>query len=169
MLAHPAVRSLAAAIFVVAFVMPARPAGSQQPSAAAIATAKELITVKGAAAVFEPIVPGVIEQARAILLRTNPMLGKDLGEVAAQLRTEYGPRSSELLEEAAKLYATRFTVEELKDALAFYKSPLGRKIVDQEAIVVDETMRNAQVWANRLSEEVLGKFRVEMKKRGHEI
>jgi hypothetical protein len=41
--------------------------------------------------------------------------------------------------------------------------------VEQEAIVLDQTMRYAQAWANRLSEEVLGKFRVEMKKRGHEI
>jgi hypothetical protein len=30
-------------------------------------------------------------------------------------------------------------------------------------------MRNAQSWADRLSQEVIGKFRTEMKRRGHEI
>jgi uncharacterized protein len=169
MLAHPAGRPLAAAMLALALVIPARTAAAQQPSAAAIATAKELITVKGAAAIFQPIVVGVVERTRSILLRTNPMLGKDLGEVAAQLRTEYAPRSAELLDDAAKLYASRFTAQELKEALAFYKSPLGRKLVAEEANVIDQSMKNAQAWADKLSEEVVGKFRVEMKKRGHEI
>jgi hypothetical protein len=30
-------------------------------------------------------------------------------------------------------------------------------------------MKNAQAWADRLSQEVIGKIRSEMKKRGHEI
>ncbi len=118
---------------------------------------------------FDPMVPGVIEQAKSALLRTNPMLNKDLNEVAAKLRADYAPRSVELVNDIAKLYATRFTEQELKDALAFYKSPLGRKLLVEEPRVLDEGMRNAQTWANKLSEEVLGKIRAEMKKRGHDI
>jgi uncharacterized protein len=144
-------------------------AHAQQPSATALATAKELITTKGAVAIFDPLVPGVIEQAKSTLLRTNPMLSKDLNEVAAKLRADYAPRSGEIVNDMAKLYATRFTEQELKDALAFYKSPLGRKLLVEEPKVLDEGMQNAQTWANKLSEEVLGKIRVEMKKRGHEI
>ena len=65
--------------------------------------------------------PGVIEQAKSVFLRTNPALGKPLNEVAGKLRVEYAPRGGDLLNEAAKLYALRFTEQELKDALAFYK------------------------------------------------
>jgi uncharacterized protein len=144
-------------------------AHAQQPSATAFATAKELITVKGAAAIFDPLVPGVIEQAKSVFLRTNPMLGKDLNEVAAKLRADYAPRGVEVIDDTAKLYATRFTEQELKDALAFYKSPLGRKLLVEEPKILDEGMRNAQTWANKLSEEVIGKIRAEMKKRGHDI
>ena len=97
------------------------------------------------------------------------MLGKDLNEVAAKLRADYAPRSAEIVNDVAKLYATRFTEQELKDALAFYKSPLGRKLLTEEPSILDQSMRNAQTWANRLSEEVIGKMRTEMKKRGHEI
>jgi hypothetical protein len=157
---------LALALILVASV---GNANAQQPSASALATAKELITTKGATAIFEPVVPGVIEQAKSTLLRTNPMLSKDLNEVAAKLRADYAPRSVEVVNDIAKLYATRFTEQELKDALAFYKSPLGRKLLVEEPRVLDEGMRNAQTWANKLSEEVLGKIRAEMKKRGHDI
>ena len=55
-------------------------ADAQQPSANAVAAAKELITVKGAAAIYDPLVPGVVEQARRALLQANPTLGKDLND-----------------------------------------------------------------------------------------
>ena len=73
------------------------------------------------------------------------------------------------MNEVAKLYAIRFTEQELKDALAFYKSPLGRKLLEQEPNLLDQSMRNAQTWADKFSEEVIAKMRAEMKKRGHEI
>ena len=160
----------AAALVALALLLPVGGAHAQQkPSPAAILVAKELITVKGAAAIYEPIIVGVVEQTRVVLLRTNPMLGKDLTEVAAKLRAEYTPRSAELLDDAAKVYASRFTEQELKDALAFYKTPLGRKLVAEEPLILDQSMKNAQAWANRLSEEVIGRFRVEMKKKGHNL
>jgi hypothetical protein len=154
------------ALALLVFIEAAR---AQKPSTTAVATAKELITVKGGNALYEPIVPGVVEQAKSVFLRANPTLGKDLNEVAAKLRAELLPRGAELMNNAANIYASRFSEQELKDALAFYKSPLGRKLLAEEANVLDESLKNAQDWANRLSEEVIGKIRSEMKKRGHEI
>jgi uncharacterized protein len=86
-----------------------------------------------------------------------------------KLRAEYAPRSAEVVNDVAKLYASRFTEQELKDTLAFYKSPLGRKLLTEEPSILDQSMRNAQSWADRLSQEVIGKIRTEMKRRGHEI
>jgi hypothetical protein len=144
-------------------------ADAQQPSANAVAAAKELITVKGAAAIYDPLVPGVVEQARRALLQANPTLGKDLNEVALKLRAEFAPRSAEAVNDAAKLYAARFTEQELKDTLAFYKSPLGRKLLAEEPKILDQSMKNAQSWADQLSQEVITRIRAEMKKRGHDI
>jgi hypothetical protein len=144
-------------------------AHAQQPSPAAIAVAKEYITTKGAVALYDPVVPGVIEQAKSVFLQANPTLGKDLNEVALKLRAEYASRSAEILNEVAKLYAARFTEKELKDALAFYKSPLGHKLLVEEPNILEQSMKSTQAWADRLSQEVIGKIRAEMKKRGHDI
>lgn len=171
MFVKPTARTASAAMLALGLilVLPGAPANAQQPSPGAIATAKEVITVKGAAAVYAPLVPGVIEQAKGVFLQSNPMLSKDLNEVAAKLRAEYAARSEEIVNDVAKLYASRFTEQELKDTLAFYKSPLGRKLLVEEPAVLDQSMRNAQTWANRFSEEVISKMRAEMKKRGHDI
>jgi len=145
------------------------PVQAQQPTANALALAKEIIIVKGGNTLYEPVVPQVVDRARLLFLQANPMLGKDLNEVAAKLQAELTPRTAELLNDGARLYASKFTEQELKDVLAFYKSPLGRKLMAEEPQILDQSMRNTQTWANRLSEEIIGKFRTEMKKRGHEI
>ncbi|MCC6777478.1 MAG: DUF2059 domain-containing protein [Hyphomicrobiales bacterium] len=163
------VRVAAARAALLVLLLSAGGAIAQQPSAEAIATAKELITVKGGSAIYEPVIPGVVEQVKSVFLRTNPMLGKDLNEVANKVRSDLASRTAELVNDAAKVYAGRFTEKELKDALAFYKSPLGRKLINEEANILDQSMRNAQNWANRLSEEVMSKMRAEMRKRGHDI
>ena len=80
------------------------------------------------------------------------------------MRAEYAARSAEVVNEAAKLYATRFTEQELKDALAFYKIAARPQAVERGAEVLDQSMRDAQVWADKLSEEVISKMRAEMKK-----
>jgi hypothetical protein len=144
-------------------------ADAQQPSATAMASARELVTIKGAKTIYEPLIGGIIEKAKGMFLQTNPMLSKDLNEVAGKLRADLVPRSAELVTETARLYATRFTEQELKDALAFYKSPLGRKLLVEEPTIADESMRSMASWADKLSEEVVAKMRAEMRKRGHDI
>ena len=144
-------------------------AGAQQPSAAAVQTAKEIVKVTGATALFTPLIPGVVEQAKNLFLQQNPALGKDLNEIAVQMRTDLAPRMEELNAEVAKLYATHFTEAELKDLLTFYKTPVGMKLISEQPKVGEEGLKFAQNWANQLSDQVIGKMREELKKRGHAL
>src|ERR1035438_7219559 len=154
------------AIALVAF-SPA--AYSQQPSAAAMATAKELIAATGATSVFNSLIAGVVEQAKLLFLQQNPALAKDLNEIAGKMRTDLTPRFVELSDEMARLYATHFTDQELKAILVFYQSPAGKKLLSQQPAVVDASMKFAQDWANKMSDEVIRKMRDELKKRGRPL
>lgn len=163
-------RSSAPRVFgalVAIFILGCGPAGAQ--SAGALANAKELIALKGATNMFDPLVPGVIETVKNTFLRTNPSLSKDLNEVSSTLRTEFSSKRAEIANEVARLYAQRFTEQELKDALAFYKTPLGRKLIVEEPQVLEASVHRMNEWAERFSEEVLNRMRAEMKKRGHAI
>ena len=48
-------------------------------------------------------------------------------------------------------------------------SPIGKKVIDQEPLVLEEAMAGLKGWQEKFAEEVLGRFRVEMKKRGHDL
>jgi hypothetical protein len=69
----------------------------------------------------------------------------------------------------AIIYAQHFTEQELKELIAFYKTPLGQKMLKEEPVAVEASLKRAQDWSNAFAEVVLGRFRSEMKKRGHEL
>ncbi len=159
-------RALVSALALVGLLTPAL---AQRPSINAILLAREIIIVKGGSSLYEPMITDVVDRAKGVLLQTNPMLGKDLNEVATKVKSDAAPRVGELVNEAAKMYAARFTERELKEALAFYKSPLGQKIIVQEPAILDQSVAFAQTWAAKFSEQVLAQMRTEMKKRGHDL
>jgi Uncharacterized protein conserved in bacteria len=152
-------RLAAVAVALVAFGPAAH---SQQPSAAAMSTAKEIVTVTGATT----LIAGVVEQAKLLFLQQNPGLSKDLNEIAIKIRNDLAPRFDELVNDVARNYAIHFTEQELKDVLAFYKSPAGKKLISEQPKVVEASMKFAQDWANKLSDQVIAQMREELKKRG---
>jgi len=140
-----------------------------QPSATAILLAKEILVAKGAPQLYDPVIPSVIERAKGVFLQQNPMIGRDLNEVAARMRTEFTPRTVELVNDVARLYAASFTEQELKEILAFYKTAAGKKVITEEPAILDKSVSNVDAWAAKFVDEVMAKFRSEMKKKGHDL
>jgi hypothetical protein len=69
----------------------------------------------------------------------------------------------------ARIFAQHFTEQELKDIAAFYKTPLGQKMLKEEPPAIEQSIKNAQEWANGFSETVNSRFRSEMQKKGHRL
>jgi len=169
MIARLCTRYAVVGLVALAITGLAKPVTAANPSPASILLAKQILQLKDVQAMFDPLVRGVIEKVKNQFMQTNFMWGKDLNEVAANLHKEYDPRSAELVDATARIYAQHFTEAELKDMLTFYQSPIGRKMVIEEPKVIDESMANAGDWGDHLSEEIIVKMRAEMKKRGHDL
>jgi hypothetical protein len=146
-----------------------RSASAQEPSPGAVAAAREMLEIKSATTIFDPLIPGVIESAKNTLLSTSPALAKDLNDVAAQLRAEYAPKRADIATQIARTYAEQFSEKELRELIVFYKSPVGKKLIAIEPQILEQSMRRVQSWADQLSDQMMGRFRAEMKKKGHTL
>jgi len=162
-------RAVRLAAVAIALAVSSQAAHAQQPTPAAMLTAKEIVAVTGATALFNPTIAGVVGQAKLLFLQQDPGLSKDLNEITAKMLKDLAPRFDELVNEVTRIYAIHFTEQELKDVLAFYKSPAGRKLVVEQPKIVDASLKFAQNWANALSDEVFAKMRDELKKKGHAL
>jgi uncharacterized protein len=161
--------TLAGAIGGTAVAQQPAAAPAPAPTPSAIAMAREILVLKGATQMWDPVIPAVIDRARTMFLQSNINLAKEINEVAATVRTQLAPRAAELQTEVARMYAQRFTEAELKELVAFYKSPLGKKVISEEPQVIDASAARILEWGNKFSDEVIVKMRAEMKKKGHDL
>src|SRR4051812_4881080 len=168
-------RILSAAGLALGLALAGVPAGAQQApplkpaSPAAIASAKEILTLKNASAMYGNAVPGIVQQTKETLLQNNLNYQKDLNEVAVIVAQALAGREKEIGEGMAKAYANEFTEQELKDLVTFYKSPLGQKVLAAEPKAIQSSMAYMNQWAQGFAEIVNGQFRAEMRKRGKQI
>jgi hypothetical protein len=169
MFATIAARNLIVALIALVVVVVAGPARAQNPSPASLLIAKQIVELKGVRNMFDPMVRGVVEKAKAMFMQTNFNLAKDLNDVAAILHKDYDSRSAEVIDQTARIYASHFTELELKELLKFYQSPVGKKMITEEPKALDQSMVEAAKYADDLSGQIIERFRTEMKKRGHDL
>jgi hypothetical protein len=162
-------RLLCAAAMAWAVLAPFSPAAAQTPSPEAIAIARQIIALRGGDQIYDPLFRGIVEKTKFTFMQTNPMLQRDLNEAAAEVHRELQGEVEALKQDAARLYASHFSEEELKQVLAFYQSPLGRKLTDTEPKILDQSMEQAEKWTERMVENVMARMRAAMRKRGHEL
>jgi uncharacterized protein len=160
----------AAAIACLALSQAAQ--AQQKPPAAGVTLATqllatELLKLKGGIGAYDPAIDGVVIHHKGVLLQINPNLAKDINDVEQMMRKEGAARREELHKEIALGYASAFTEQELKDMIAFYQTPLGKKMIEQEPKAGEESTKRAQVWIDKYAETVIAKMRAEMRKRGH--
>ena len=148
---------------------PKQPAPVRQASPAAVAAAREILTMKNASAMYANAVPSVVQQTKDVLLRANLNYQKDLNEVAVIVAQKLAGREKEIADGMAAAYANEFSEQELKDLVTFYKSPLGQKLLAQEPKSIQASIAFLNQWAQGFAEVVNAAFRAEMRKRGKEI
>jgi hypothetical protein len=146
----------------------AAPAAAE-PSAAAIAAAKEILLIKNASSAYSGVVVSTIQSVRNSLTQNNLNYQKDIEEISYKLARDLSGKEREIGDAMAAIYATHFTEQELKDLVAFYKSPLGKKVNEMEPKSIEESLGYIRGWSEDLALEINEKFREEMKKRGKDL
>ena len=75
----------------------------------------------------------------------------------------------ETMEKSIGIYASHFTVSELKEVTAFYKTPTGQKFLEKTPIVMQQTMAAGKKFGEVVGAEAQQEMVDELRKKGHAI
>lgn len=139
------------------------------PSASQLQVARQLVEANGEVRAFDGVIPNLVDGAALGFLQTNPDLAKQLRDTALALRPEFEKRRTEMVDILATAYAQRFTEAELKEALAFYSTAVGKKLVTDRQQIVQQAVGNIQAWGAKMNTDAMNRIREEMKKQGHDL
>jgi uncharacterized protein len=158
---------LRAMLFVVTVCCP--PAWGQQIAPVEperLAAAKELLRVTEAAKGFEAALIGMREPLQRLALKANPGREADVSGTLDTVFKRMLERKTEALDLIAPLYAERFSVAELNEVIAFYKSATGAKFISAQPQIIQQSMVIGQAWGRRIGEEIQHELQKELQARG---
>jgi uncharacterized protein len=114
--------------------------------------ARELVQVMRATDQFKAQFPTIMQALKAALVQGRPEMEKDFDAIL--LAIDDGRRVNELGEAFAVIYASNFSVSEIHDIAAFYRSPTGQKFLAQQPVITQESVAAGQRWVQALSSDL---------------
>jgi len=118
----------------------------------AVAAAVELMSVIGASNNFDNMLN---------MLKTHVTAGasdeaaqKAATETFEKLIAQFGTYKTQMLDETAALYASKFTTAELKSVTDFYKSGAGRKFIAEMPVLMEEAANIGQRFAVQMMKDL---------------
>jgi hypothetical protein len=160
---------LCAALIALSLIGGGRADAQSAPDPDTIAAAKELITTMRLTDQFKQLLPRLVQTMKPALLVGRPEMEKDLDAVMTVLVEGMNARVGELFDQIAGIYGQNFTASELRQAAAFYRSPLGQKLLDKQPAMMQETMTIGQNFGRTVATDLQERAIEELRKRGHKL
>jgi hypothetical protein len=162
--------ALAAASFAPAFAQqpPAAvpPAAPANVDPARLKAARDLLVATNMDAQFATIIPLMFRQMRQSLPAQGPAQQEEVNKVFDEIQKQFIERRAEVLDQIARLYALKFSPEEINALAEFYRSPVGRKFIVAMPELAADAMRIGNAWGQQIGREAEQKIRDELQKRG---
>jgi uncharacterized protein len=156
----------AAALAVVA----SAGAGAQAPDPTFEKDIRRLLEMNGGLKLGQQLASAMVVQTLQALRRTNQNLPARAAEI---IREEIGKEfekgftpDGEVTTGIARVYAKHFSHDEVRSLIAFYESPLGRKVVETLPAVAQESIAVGTQWGSAHMPAAMQRIQERLKKEG---
>lgn len=169
--ARAAVFAFGAAAFVVsATAMPALAQTTvQEISPDQLKLAREYVDLTDTGKVYETIILQAGVRTLKTIAQQNPDVVEPAKTAIAEVIDSYVGSKGDLMNQFARIYALKFSTDELKQIVAFYSTPVGKKLSAENRDINAKLQKVVTVFTNNLKEEFYAKVRANLKDKGFEL
>ncbi len=147
-------------------------ADAQVPAASApetMAAARELIATMRATDQLKLMLPAIVQALKPAIVQGRPQMEHDFDIVLPVIVDAMNARLGELVEQMAALYGRNFTADEMREITAFYRSPVGQKVLDKMPAVMQESMSLGQAFGKIVGSEMQNQTIEALRNKGYEV
>ncbi|MDX1541139.1 MAG: DUF2059 domain-containing protein [Geminicoccaceae bacterium] len=120
---------------------------------AKVELAREIIGLTQAGNSLERMAARLVAEMAPVFERANPERGDLVREI---LETEFlavfAKHEDQFIDSLIPVYTANFTVADLEALAEFYRSPVGRKLIEAQPAVAEQAMRMGGMWGQKLGE-----------------
>jgi hypothetical protein len=144
-------------------------AQAQELSPDHVALARKYVDLTDKSGIYEVTLLSTAVETMNTILRANAQLVEPVNGAIEKTLEVYKAQKGQLMDQFARVYALNFTMDELREIVAFYESPVGKKLASANAAINDSLQNVLKVFEANLKREFFAKVRAELKAGGHEF
>jgi hypothetical protein len=145
------------------------PVLAQSPAADAEAAARELVTTIKLGDQFKALLPMIFKSIKPAIVQNRPDVDHDFDALVPIVQQKMSARISELEDAVAVVYASNFSAAELRDLIAFYKTPTGQKLLEKTPLIAQQTMAAGQKFGQSAGAEAQQEMTDQLRNKGHAL
>lgn len=144
-------------------------APAQTPSPDAMAAARSLVVTMRQADQYRALLPEILLALKPALTQDRPEIERDYESMTPVIVDAFAPYVQQMVDQLATVYATSFTVDELKQIEAFYKQPAGQKLLLKEAAIEQAATQIGQDGGRKASDDLRARLTQALRQKGHKL
>ena len=118
---------------------------------------------------FKILLPTIFKTLKPAIVQNRADVERDYDALVPLLTQRMTARFDELESSIVLIYADNFTAAELRELIAFYKTPTGQKFLEKTPLVMQQTMAAGKKFGEIAGAEARRDMIDELRKKGHSI
>jgi hypothetical protein len=164
-------KTMAGRLLIIAcmFLLSISTSPAQTPSPDAVAAARSLVTTMKLSEQYKALLPGVLLGLRPALTQDRPEIERDFDAMMPMMVEAFAPYFAAMVNDIATVYANNFTVAELRDMEAFYRQPVGQKLLARSQAIAQQSAQVGQDASRKATEDLRKRLTEALRQKGHKL
>jgi uncharacterized protein len=144
-------------------------ATAQTPSPDAMTAARSLVTTMKLSDQYKALLPGILLGLRPTLTQDRPEIEHDFDAMIPTVVETFAPYYTAMVDNIATIYASNFTAGELREIEAFYRQPVGQKLLEKSPILAQQSSQVGQDASRKAAEDLRARLTEALRQKGHKL
>jgi hypothetical protein len=144
-------------------------APAQTPSPEAMTAARGLVTTMKLPDPYKAQLEGLLLGLKPVLTQDRPEIERDFDTLLPTVTEASTPYFAAVVDDIATVYAGNFTVGELREMEAFYRKPVGRKLLEKLPALVQQSNRAGQDATQKAADDLRARLTEALRQKGHKL
>ena len=142
---------------------------AQTPSPDAMTAARSLVTTMKLSEQYKALLPGILLGLRPALTQDRPEIERDFDAMMPTIADSFAPYYNAMVDNIATVYARNFTAGELREIEAFYRLPVGQKLLQKSLAITQQSMQIGQNASRKAAEDLRVRLTDLLRQKGHKM
>jgi hypothetical protein len=142
---------------------------AETPAPDTMAAARSLVITMKLADQYKALLPAILLGLKPALTQDRPEIERDYEAMLPMVADAFTPYYDSMVDGVAAIYATNFTATELREIEAFYRQPVGQKMIAKMPAISQQALSVSQEIGRKAAENLRQRLTEALRQKGHKL